>query len=189
MVSIAAVGGHGSPRVRFVSISRDITERMRVEQALRESEGRFRMVADNMAQLAWTCDSLGNVTWYNQRWLDYTGLSFEEMKGWDWSKVQHPEHLEPVVKRAQRSAETGEPWDNTFPLRARDGSYRWVGTNTDVTDQMEAESQRQRLLDSEQQARREADAAVQISRTVGGFAAFKNHCSPTNLHWPSHAER
>ncbi len=44
------------------------------EAALRESEERFRMLADNMSQLAWTCDLLGNVTWYNQRWLDYTGL-------------------------------------------------------------------------------------------------------------------
>ena len=39
------------------------------------------MLADNMSQFAWTCDLLGNVTWYNKRWLDYTGLTFEDMKG------------------------------------------------------------------------------------------------------------
>jgi PAS domain S-box-containing protein len=132
-------------------------EMARTSSALRASEERFRMLADNMSQLAWTCDRLGNVTWYNQRWLDYTGLTFEDMKGWDWSKVQHPDHLERVVARVQRSAETNEPWDDTFPLRGRDGTYRWFlsraipirdehghvmcwfGTNTDVTEQRAAE--------------------------------------------------
>jgi PAS domain S-box-containing protein len=95
----------------------DFIERCRVDDALRQSEERFRMLADNMGQLAWICDQLGNVTWYNHRWLDYTGLTFEDMKGWDWSKVQHPDHLERVVVRLRHSSETGEPWEDTFPLR------------------------------------------------------------------------
>jgi PAS domain S-box-containing protein len=138
-------------------VARDITGRVQIEQALRDSEQRFRTIADNMSQLAWTCDSLGNATWYNKRWLDYTGLSFEEMRGDGWSKVQHPEHLERVVGSVRRSAESGEPWEDTFPLRGKDGRYRWFlsravpirdedgriaswfGTNTDVTEQFEAE--------------------------------------------------
>jgi len=125
--------------------------------ALRASEHRFRVLADNISQLAWTCDLLGNVTWYNKRWLDYTGLTFEDMKGWDWAKVQHPDHVDRVVARVRRSAETGEPWEDTFPLLGRDGQYRWFlsrampirdkngnfiqwfGTNTDVTEQKLAE--------------------------------------------------
>ena len=128
-------------------------------EALRQSEERFRMLADNMSQLAWTCDLLGNVTWYNKRWLDYTGLTFEDMKGWGWGKVQHPDHVDRVVARVKRSSETGEPWEDTFPLRGKDGQYRWFlsralpmrdeqgnfvqwfGTNTDVTEQVLAEEQ------------------------------------------------
>jgi PAS domain S-box-containing protein len=134
-----------------------VIERARAEGLLREREELFHMLADNMAQLAWTCDQLGNITWYNQRWLDYTGLSFEEMKGWDWSKVQHPDHLERVVARVKRSVAAGEPWEDLFPLRRRDGQYRWFlssavpirneqgeivrwfGTNTDVTEHRAAE--------------------------------------------------
>ncbi|MGC4098608.1 MAG: PAS domain S-box protein [Nitrospira sp.] len=138
-------------------IARDITERRRVEVLLHESVERFRMLADNMAQLAWTCDQLGNVTWYNQRWLDYTGLSFEEMKEWGWKKVHHPDHVDRVVASVTRSRESGDLWEDTFPLKGKDGHYRWFlsraipirdteggivrwfGTNTDVTDQRQTE--------------------------------------------------
>lgn len=79
------------------------------------------------------------------------------MKGCGWSKVQHPDHLDRVVQGVQRSAETGEPWEDTFPLRGKDGQYRWFlsrampirdetgeivcwfGTNTDVTAQRDLE--------------------------------------------------
>ncbi|HKV77479.1 MAG TPA: PAS domain-containing protein, partial [Candidatus Sulfotelmatobacter sp.] len=159
--------GHTDQPMMLLAIE-DITERKQTEQRLRESEERFRMMADNISQLAWTCDRLGNVTWYNQRWLEYTGLSFEAMKGWDWSKVLHPDHLDRVVAGVKRSAESGEPWDDTFPLRGKDGTYRWFlsravpirdasgkivrwfGTNTDVTAQRSAEEslrEAQKLLE------------------------------------------
>ena len=136
----------------------DITERKRAEELLRISEERFRTIADNMSQLAWTCDQLGNVNWYNRRWLDYTGMTFQEMAGWDWSKVQHPEHLERVIEGVKASRDTGETWEDTFPLRSKDGTYRWFlsraipirdtagnvvqwfGTNTDITDNRLAEA-------------------------------------------------
>jgi PAS domain S-box-containing protein len=142
----------------IISSHTEAQKRARAEEDLRQSEERFHAVANNMSQLAWICDKLGNVTWYNQRWLDYTGLSYEAMKGWDWSKVQHPDHLDRVVARVKHSAETGEPWEDTFPLRGKDGSYRWFlsravpirdgsgevvrwfGTNTDITERKQTEA-------------------------------------------------
>ncbi len=156
-VSVSPIlGGAGRPEF-LLAVSRDITARKHAEEVIRASEERFRMLADNMAQLAWTCDELGTVTWYNQRWLDFTGLSFEELKGWGWKQCHHPDHVNRVVATVQQARDSGEIWEDTFPLRGADGQYRWflsravpirnpadeivrwLGTNTDVTDQRAAQ--------------------------------------------------
>ncbi len=124
-------------------------------RAQRESESRFRTLADNIAQFAWMADETGSIFWYNKRWFDYTGTSLEEMKGWGWQKVHHPDHVNRVVEKISRHFKTGEVWEDTFPLRGRDGTYRWFlsrampirdesgkvvrwfGTNTDITEHLE----------------------------------------------------
>jgi PAS domain S-box-containing protein len=110
----------------------EITERKRAEavlatndKALRESELRFRELADHISQFAWTADAKGWIYWYNKRWHDYTGTTLEDMQGWGWQKVHHPEHVDRVVERIRQSFETGTPWEDTFPLRGKDGNYRW----------------------------------------------------------------
>ncbi len=155
------------PEGRIVGVNvvaEDITERKRAEavlaaseNALRESEKRFRELADNIDQFAWTADTDGRRYWYNKRWHDYAGTTLEEMQGFGWQKLHHPDHLERVVQGIRKSFKGDAPWEDTFPLRGRDGKYRWFlaralpirneagevvrwfGTNTDITEQMEAE--------------------------------------------------
>jgi PAS domain S-box-containing protein len=136
----------------------DITAWTAAEAARRESESRFRTLADNIAQLAWIADARGEVVWYNRRWLDYTGTtpaSAEERAG--WRSVLHPAHADRVTAKLLRHFVSGEPWEDTFPLRSASGEYRWFlsrmvpirdasgkvtrwfGTGTDVTAQREAE--------------------------------------------------
>ena len=145
-------------RITGISVAaEDITERKQAARALAESEERFRTLADNIAQFAWMADETGSLFWYNKRWYDYTGTTLEEMKGWGWQKVHHPDHVNRVVVKIRRSFASGETWEDTFPLRGKDGTYRWflsravpirnasgvvvrwLGTNTDITEQRAAE--------------------------------------------------
>lgn len=145
-------------------IARDITAREEGQRALRESEMRFRMLADNISQLAWVADRTGAIGWYNKRWYDYTGVGEGETDGWGWDRVHHPDHLARVRDHFRASIDSGTEWEDTFPLRRADGQWRWFlsrakpirdggeqilywfGTNTDVTDMMEKEEQIRVLL-------------------------------------------
>jgi PAS domain S-box-containing protein len=167
--------------VRWFGTNTDITKQIEAEKALRESEARFRELADNISQFAWTADEEGWIYWYNKRWHDYTGTTLEEMQGWGWQKVHHPDHVDRVVHRIKQSFETGTPWEDTFPLRGRDGRYRWFlsralpirnnagnvvrwfGTNTDITEQIEAEKA---LRESEVRFRELADNISQFAWTT-----------------------
>lgn len=147
---------HG--KVLYIAgVAADITAQKEVESALRESEERFRTMADNIAQFAWMTDEKGWIFWYNQRWFDYTGTTPEEMAGWGWTKVHHPDHVDRVVEKFRRHIDEGLGWEDTFPLRSKEGAYRWFlsrafpvrdaegrvlrwfGTNTDITEQRKVE--------------------------------------------------
>ena len=137
---------------RLVGTVRDVTDQTLAAERIRESEERFRELANHIDQFAWSCDELGQGTWYNQRWYDYTGTTYEQMQGAGWARVLHPEHLPRVIAGLRHCAAAGKPWEDTFPLRGKDGRYRWflsraapirsedgrirrwLGTNTDVTE-------------------------------------------------------
>ena len=152
-VVVSPVFDAGGKLVYLLAISRDVTAHRRAEQSLEISEQRFRALADNVAQFAWMADASGYIFWYNQRWFDYTGTTMAEMAGWGWKAVHHPEHLDRVVKKITACFESGTVWEDVFPLRGKDGAYRWFlsrampirdetgrvqvwcGTNTDITEQ------------------------------------------------------
>ena len=169
---------------------RDVTERREAQDALRESEEKFRALADNISQLAWMTDADGWIFWYNQRWFEYTGTTLEEMQGWGWQAVHAPEEVERVTARFKHHIATGEVWEDTFPLRSKDGEYRWFlsravpirdaagkilrwfGTNTDVTESKRAE---EALRESESRFRLLAEtipAAVYLTDPEGRNTFF-----------------
>jgi PAS domain S-box-containing protein len=157
--------------VRMAGSAQDITERKQAEAALRESEQRFQAMANGIPQLAWMAEPDGHIFWYNQRWYEYTGTTFEEMEGWAWQSVHHPEMLAKVLERWKGSIARSEPFDMEFPLRGADGSFRmfltrvmplrdaeghvtrWFGTNTDISEQKESERQ---LAEQAQELARQA---------------------------------
>ncbi|MGD9724489.1 MAG: PAS domain S-box protein [Pirellulales bacterium] len=157
-ITVSPVRDHSGRIIGASAVTRDITARKLAEEALQSSEHRFHMLADNMAQLAWIADESGAINWYNKRWHDFTGTTPQEMAGWGWQKVHSADHIERVMARYVRCVQTGEVWEDTFPLRSRTGEYRWFlsravpirdatgrvvrwfGTNTDITAKREAEN-------------------------------------------------
>lgn len=137
----------------------DVHDRVVAQRELRESEEKFRTLADNISQLAWMADSEGWIFWYNRRWYDFTGTTPEEVEGWGWRRCHHPDHVERVVEKISRCFAAGEVWEDTFPLRGTDGQYRWFlsravpvrdaqggvvrwfGTNTDITERTRLEDE------------------------------------------------
>lgn len=168
-------------------IAHDISETLDVRTRLEDSERMFRSLANNIPQLAWITDADGYIFWYNDRWYDYTGTTLDEMKGWGWTKVHHPDHVERVKARFQKSLDAGQDWEDTFPLRGKDGEYRWFlsraqavldpqgrvwrwfGTNTDITAERENEQQIRLLMGEVNHRAKNMIAVVQalVSRTVG----------------------
>jgi PAS domain S-box-containing protein len=179
----------------------DVTEERRAEQREREgraraeeSERQFRTLANSIPQLAWMADETGSSFWYNERWYHYTDTSLQQMQGRGWRTVHHPDHLDRVVSRVDRAVQNGEAWEDTFPLRRRDGEYRWFlsrampirdeegrvvrwfGTSTDVHDQKLLEAERERLYRSEAAARAALAERTEIAeRREAELAAVLEH--------------
>lgn len=135
-----------------VLVFRDVSAERDAEQALRESEEKFRLLAETIPQLAWTARPDGHIVWFNRRWYEYTGTTPEQMEGWSWQSVHDPEVLPRVLERWTASVASGEPFDMVFPLKRHDEVLRpfltrveplrgadgrilqWFGTNTDVSE-------------------------------------------------------
>jgi PAS domain S-box-containing protein len=127
------------------------------DEQLQRSEEHFRTLADSIPNLAWWANGDGYITWYNQRWYEYTGTTPEQMEGWGWQSVHDPNVLPKVIERWKTSIATGKPFDMEFPLRGTDGVFRpfltrvmpvkdsaglvlrWFGTNTDISAQKQVE--------------------------------------------------
>ena len=160
---------------RAEALKHQIAARERAEEALRDSEERFRTLGDHMSQFAWMIDQSGDAVWFNRRWYEYTGATFEEMRGWGWRKVHHPQHEERVVASWRQAFSSGDSWEETFPLRGADGRYRWFltravpihdaeghivrwfGTNTDITALRDAAAA---LRESQERLRAIVETAV-----------------------------
>ncbi len=102
------------------------------QDALRHAEtraatlARVHGLADAMPQIVWTATPDGNLDYYNQRWFDYTGQTFDQAKGWGWQDVIHPDDLEPSTARWHAALATGRFQEGEYRFkRGRDGAFRW----------------------------------------------------------------
>jgi PAS domain S-box-containing protein len=155
--------------------SRDIHLRTALhdrEEALRDAENareRFRFMAESMPQKIFTAKPNGDIDYFNRQWIEFTGLSFEQIKDWGWTQFVHPDDVEANVLAWRQAVQTGEPFHFQHRFRRADGAYRWhlsrahamrdsegnismwIGSNTDIHEQKEKEEELRRANDDLQQ--------------------------------------
>ncbi len=180
-VVITAIRDESGKLIGFSKLTKNLTERKMAEERLkrvneeleekverrtaelelmrREAERereQFQRLANSIPQLAWVAAPDGAVTWYNDRWYEYTGTKPGDVIGWGWRSVQDPNEEERVVRHWKEALAAGVAWEDTFPIRSKEGEWRWFlsravpirndegeiirwfGTNTDIEESRRA---------------------------------------------------
>ncbi len=109
----------------WVAVINDITRSKELEEALRESEARFRNLADNAPALIWVHSARG-CEFVNSAYLRYVGRTFEQIQGLNWSDFVHPDDGQRYMHGYQQALERREPFETEFRFRRADGEYRWL---------------------------------------------------------------
>ena len=142
----------GGQLLKWYGTNTDVHQLRVLQEQVLQGQARFKQLLETLPQLAWTALPDGRVNYFNQRWHDYTGLGFADLKDWGWESVLHPDDLPETMRRWQHCLATGNPLEHEMRWRRHDGEYRWflaraepvrdaqghistwVGANTDVDD-------------------------------------------------------
>ncbi|MEX5748090.1 PAS domain S-box protein [Massilia sp. X63] len=153
LVQAAAIRDRDGAMVGAVAANMDITPQVEAERAMKDSEAKFRLIANVIPQMVWSADAGGLNDYLNTRWEEFTGVPEERIRGNGWVDVVHPDDLPPLNERWRRSLATGEPFEIEHRLVHHAQGYRWVlnralpsldaagratrwmGTLTDIHDQ------------------------------------------------------
>ncbi|WP_034817253.1 EAL domain-containing protein [Ensifer sp. BR816] len=146
--------------VRWYGILEDVDDRRRALEAAKESEARFRAIADDAPVMIWVTDESGAATYHSRLWLETTGQTAEQSRGLGWADAVHPDHRQKVEAGFDAAMRVRKPVQVEYRLRRSDGSWAWVidlgqprfasderllgyvGIALDITDRRNAEEER-----------------------------------------------
>ncbi|MBL6453777.1 PAS domain S-box protein [Belnapia sp. T6] len=167
--------------LEWLGVNTDIDSRKRTERALRDSEARFRTLAEAMPHLVWQTDPNGVPSYLNSRWEEATGLGLEQLRGGGWASALHPDDRPALAAAWARALAEGGEYDADARIRDREGCYRWhriraapvrnpagairhwVGTCTDIEERHRAEAQLREALVARETISREAEHRMKNS--------------------------
>src|SRR5215510_10116849 len=178
-----------------LTLSNDITERKQTEEALRESEERFRKLANTVPSIIWMAAADGTIIFHNQQWLDYCGVAPGENS--DWTQlVIHPGDLERLTAEWTRAGELGHEFEIELRIRRRDGQYRWFlvratpsphgvervakwfGVATDIHDRRQTE-----------EALRDSQERLNLAMEAAGMFAWESDLFTGRVVWSDSGEQ
>jgi PAS domain S-box-containing protein len=176
--------------IRVMGSTLNISEKKQVEAALRQSEERYRYLAELIPQLVWIANAQGVLLDVNQRWCEFTGLTLLQAQTEGWEAVVHPDDVPILAHYWVEAQQNATCYQAEGRMRRTDGTYRWhlhqalplkdeqgqvikwFGTATDIEDQKQIEQQRTLILQQEQKAR---EAAEKANRIKDEFLAVLSH--------------
>ena len=172
----------------LLTVARDISDRLRAEEAVRQSEKQLREVIETMPAVAWTMSPEGALEFVNKRWQEYTGMSLQEAAGFGWKSAFYPKDIDRYLESRSASLTSGTLFEDEVRIRSRGGEYRWFisravplrdeqgkivrwyGTATDIHDRKQAE---ERVQVENIVLREEIDKASMFEEVVGASPALQ----------------
>ncbi|ALI98732.1 CHASE domain-containing protein [Rufibacter tibetensis] len=162
---------------------RDVTEEKKAQQALLESEARFRNMADSAPVMIWITDEKDNCTYVNRQWLKFTGSNLDENMGLGWLKFVHPDDTQTMTQAYKQALSEKSELKVEYRLRRRDGDYRgvvtmgiprfnaedeflgYIGSSIDISDRIKMEQKLKQSADTLQRIFMQVPAIVGLVRT------------------------
>jgi two-component system, cell cycle sensor histidine kinase and response regulator CckA len=202
-MTITPVRGIAGEITHFIAIKQDLTDRRQAESALRASEQEFRSLAESMPQIVWVTRPDGWNIYFNQQWVDYTGLTLEQSYGHGWSIPFHPDDRPRAWAAWQNATQNDTTYSVECRLRRADGAYRWwlvrgaplrdasgkilkwFGTCTDIEELKQAAI----ALTQSEAEQRQLARSLALAQEVGNVGSWETDFATQAVGWSEQNHR